>query len=487
VATVILPPYIVRAAVLVPGQPPLSAVAEEKPVVLSRFSLICVLCLLAAIVIVPQTRTTSRRRVRQPTPRPTKAAPTPAAEPTVEATPEATPPIEEQQVETLKINTNLVTVPVIATTIEGNYVPDLKKEEFTVIEDGQPQEIAFFAAVSAPFHVVLLIDTSASTEDKLGAIRRAATAFLDQLQSADRVKIISFDNEVKELIDFTSDRTALKNAIYKTEAGRGTKLYDAFELALDSIRPIQGRKAIVLFTDGVDLRSDNATFESSLRGLDEEGVIVYPIRYDTRAETERIARDTSEPALPTIDVIRKSPGGSTAPTFPSDEPNPVPNNRPKTGPFGLPTAADILRGRRQDPNDPLPDPNRLPPNGPTGRPDHDPREVGVPPTDTSRPSIHRTRSDDSIGMMLDSLYLKADSYLSDLATKSGGRVLRADTIESLPDAFARIAAELRTQYSIGYYPTNKTHDDQYRKIKVTTTRRNVVVRARPGYRPRRAS
>ena len=90
-------------------------------------------------------------------------------------------------------------------------------------------------------------------------------------------------------------------------------------------------------------------------------------------------------------------------------------------------------------------------------------------------------------MMLDSLYLKADSYLSDLATKSGGRVLRADTIESLPDAFARIAAELRTQYSIGYYPTNKTHDDQYRKIKVTTTRRNVVVRARPGYRPRRAS
>ena len=468
--------------------PPISAVKEEKPLVLSRFSLICALSLLTAIAIVPQTRTSSRHRARKPTVATTpKPAALPTPEPAAEPTAEPTPPEDEQQLETLKINTNLVTVPVIATTIEGSYIPDLKKEEFTVSEDGQQQEIAFFAAVSAPFHVVLLLDTSASTEDKLGAIRRAANTFVDQLQSADRVKVISFDNEIKELSDFTNDRAVLKNAIYKTEAGRGTKLYDAFELALESIRPIQGRKAIVLFTDGVDLRSDNATFESSLHGLDEEGVIVYPIRYDTRAETERIARNESGPELPTIDVIRRSPGGSTAPTFPSDEPNPVPSMTPKTGPFGLPTAADILRGRRQDPNEPLPDPNRLPPNGPTGRPDHDPGEVGVPPNDRSRPSSGRTRSDDSIGMRLDSLYLKADSYLGELATKSGGRILRADTIESLPDAFARIAAELRTQYSIGYYPTNKARDNQYRKIKVTTTRKNVVVRARPGYRSRMAT
>jgi VWFA-related protein len=84
--------------------------------------------------------------------------------------------------------------------------------------------------------------------------------------------------------------------------------------------------------------------------------------------------------------------------------------------------------------------------------------------------------------MLDSLYLKGDSYLMELANRSGGRLLRADTLASLPDAFARIAAELRTQYAIGYYPTNKTRDGQYRKIKVTSTRKNVVVRARPGYR-----
>ena len=84
--------------------------------------------------------------------------------------------------------------------------------------------------------------------------------------------------------------------------------------------------------------------------------------------------------------------------------------------------------------------------------------------------------------MLDQLHLVADGYLNELANKSGGRVLRADTLGSLPDAFARIAAELRTQYTIGYYPTNKARDGQYRKIEVTTTRKHVIVRARPGYR-----
>ena len=83
--------------------------------------------------------------------------------------------------------------------------------------------------------------------------------------------------------------------------------------------------------------------------------------------------------------------------------------------------------------------------------------------------------------MLDLAYATADQYLQTLSDKTGGRLLRADTLESIPDAFAQIAAELRTQYMLGYYPLNKEKDDRYRKIKVTTARKNVVVRARPGY------
>jgi VWFA-related protein len=84
--------------------------------------------------------------------------------------------------------------------------------------------------------------------------------------------------------------------------------------------------------------------------------------------------------------------------------------------------------------------------------------------------------------MLDLAYQKADSYLIALADKSGGRLLRADTLASLPDAFAQIAAELRTQYAIGYYPTNKDRNGTYRKIKVRNSRKGVKLRARPGYR-----
>ena len=396
-----------------------------------------------------------------------------------------------QDVDTIKIDTNLVTVPVIATDRTGTYVADLRQEEFSLTEDGVAQQIAFFGKISMPFHVVLMLDTSSSTQDKLPLIQKAASAFIDQLQPADRVKVISFDDRVRDLNEFTNNRETVRNAIYNTRSGEGTKVYDAIDLALNTIRRVQGRKAIVIFTDGMDWHSDSATFASTVRWLDEEGVVVYPIRYDTRATTERLAREqANEPAqLPTIGVIRQTPNGGTAPTFPSDDPTPGASSRPNTGPFGLPSAAEIMRRRREeeerrrqrnpDPNEPLPGtvepvPERRVPGVPGSRPET------IPGTTTSR-TTSRRGPDDSIGRMLDLAYATADSYLETLAEKTGGRLLRADTLASLPDAFAKIAAELRTQYLLGYYPANKERDERYRKIKVTATRKDVVIRARPGY------
>ena len=482
---------------------------------LLRICLICSICLAGAIAGVSLTRSGSQHGVRRTTPNtPPKANPTPRVtpepipSPTVEPTtdePKGDLKDEPQDVESLKTDTNLVTVPVIATTRDGIYIPDLRQEEFSIAEDGAQQQIAFFATVNAPFHVVLMLDVSASTEEKLGEIKRAAATFVEQLQSADRVKVISFDNELRELCDFTNDRTVLRNAIYRTKSGTGTRLYDAFELALASIRTIKGRKAIVLFSDGVDSYSADATFDGSLRGLDEEGAVVYPIRYETRAQTERIVRDAVEdpaPQLPTRDVIRRAPPGTTPPTFPGEDPDTVPTTgQPRTtGPLGLPTADEIMRGRRRRDTDRggYPSPDRLPPvggpngpNDPSRRPNEpsdrrDPRDPLPDPRDDrggTYPSGRRNpREGDSVDAMLDQLYLTADSFLLELANKSGGRLLRADTLGSLPDAFAKIAAELRTQYAIGYYPANKTRDGQYRRIKVTSTRKSVVVRARPGYR-----
>lgn len=453
---------------------------------LLRLCLICLVCIATGLSTVALGQ--AQRRPRVP-PKNLPARQEPKPQPSPEATPDETPGSEPREVETVKIDTNLVTVPVIATTPNGLYLPDLQQNEFSVSEDGVNQEVAFFATVSAPFHVVLMLDTSASTEEKLRSIQQAAVAFVHQLQPGDRVKVISFDSQVKELSDFTNSRSTLEAAIHRTTSGTSTKLYDAFELALSSIKTIQGRKAIVLFTDGVDWHSDEASFDSTLRWLDEEDVVVYPIRYETRAETERIAREQANdqsPQLPTLATISNPAPGTTPPTFPSDDPDSVPTSGQtrKTGPLGLPLPAEILRRRRsRDPQtDRLPPPDPFPPSTGSG----DPRDKLPAPPRTGRdprtsPPTGR-REDDAITVMLDQLYLKGDSYLTELANKSGGRVLRADTLASLPDAFAKIAAELRTQYAIGYYPTNKEHDGTYRKLKVTTTRKDVTLRARPGYR-----
>ena len=436
-----------------------------------RFVVICALTIAAANAVWAQSRGQRPRYPAQT--RPPASRPTP---PPVEDSNEVQDPQD-----VVKIDTNLVVVPVIAVNSDGIYVPDLSKTEFGIEEDKVKQEVSFFATVTEPFHVVLMLDTSASTREKLRAIRAAAISFVDQLQTGDKVKVISFDDQVRDHNEFTGDRALLRSAINRTEPGQGTKVYDAFELALNSIRSIQGRKAIVLFSDGVDWYSDNATFDGTLRNLEEEGVIVYPIRYETRAETERLARQQQDevmPELPTRGVINRPAPGTTAPTFPSDDQSTVPTGgqTKPSGPFGLPSASEILRRRRE------------------AERRRDERERGYPRTDGPASAESRypgergstapsTRNpDESIRAMLDLAYSKADSYLAALAEKSGGRLLRADTLASLPDAFAQIAAELRTQYAIGYYPTNKERNGTFRKIKVTSSRKGVKLRARPGYR-----
>ena len=468
-----------------------------------------------------QTQTAAPQRAASPTPTP--ATPKPAATPTPQE--EGAGEVSEEELndsEVERVETDLVTVPVVVSDRNNRYVPDLRQEEFEVFENGFRQQLTFFASASAPFNVVLMLDTSASTQEKIGLIRQAAVAFCEQLQAGDRVKVVSFDDKVRSLSDFTNDRAALPAAVGRAQPGRGTKLYDAMSYALGSLRRVEGRKAVVIFTDGVDWHSDRAEYDDTLRALEESGVIVYPIRYDTRAETEQLARRQAREGqrveLPTVLGGGGTTGGPSRPTTPTTLP----------GGEGIPLPDDINSGRRPTGRGPRGSTPTTVPGGqipfPTGtggapggivierdredirrdRRDPDARRPGEPwpdERDTDRSAGARypgqrrgdasrtTRDieydDDSISRMLDLAYKKADSYLEDLAVKSGGALHRADTLASLPDAFARIAAELRTQYSLGYYPTNRMRDGRYRKIQVRTTRKNVSLRARPGYRARR--
>ncbi|MBS1806691.1 MAG: VWA domain-containing protein [Acidobacteria bacterium] len=388
--------------------------------------------------------------------------------------------------ETLKIDTSLVTFTVIVSDRSDVYLPDLKKEEFQLYEDGIQQELAFFTAVQEPFNVVLMLDTSGSTKEKLEQIQRAATTFVNQLQPADRIKIISFDDEVRDWGNFTNNRAELKKAIADMVPGKGTKLYDAMRLALNNLARIKGRKAIVLFSDGVDWKSLDTRFDDNIRMVEEAGIIVYPIRYDTRWETEALVRQQQAQGGSVVlsDVIKSPPLGTTPTTVPGE--TRVPSGGSSGGVLDrIRSNPPIITGRNRYPDDRYPD-NRYPDNrypdnripDASGRLPRDYPDARYPDSSSSR----RSSRNDGIGAMLDNLYKTADQYLNELAVKSGGKLHRADTLDSLPETFAQIANELRNQYSLGYYPTNPSRAGKYRKIQIKVSRKNAVVRARPGYR-----
>ena len=164
-------------------------------------------------------------------------------------------PITLDENGTIKMDTSLVSIPVSVLDRDGKFVPSLKKRDFRLYEDGVEQEIESFNSVETPFHVVLVLDTSNSTMFKLEDIQNAAFAFVKQLRRDDQVMVVSFDSKVRFHSEFTNDYDELRQAIYETRTGGSTKLYEAVDKVVDRLEPIQGRKAIVRFTDGVDTAS----------------------------------------------------------------------------------------------------------------------------------------------------------------------------------------------------------------------------------------
>jgi Ca-activated chloride channel family protein len=189
---------------------------------------------------------------------------------------------EEIEGDTVRIDTSLVVVPVSVMDHYGKYVPNLRRQDFHIFDEGVEQRIAYFATVDKPFTVVLVIDTSGSTHFRLDEIQNAAIGFVNQLKADDRVMVMSFDDQIKVLTEPTNDREALIHAIRRTRTGGGTRLYDAVETVIkQKLSQILGRKAIVLFTDGVDTTSRHATYSSTLREAQESDGAVYTVNYDT--------------------------------------------------------------------------------------------------------------------------------------------------------------------------------------------------------------
>src|SRR5205085_6428317 len=183
----------------------------------------------------------------------------------------------------VKLRATLVNVPVIVSDREGRYVGGLRAGDFTLYNDHIQQPVAVFEATEEPLNVALLLDTSLSARDVLGDIKDAALSFIKRLRPQDRALVVSFDYEIHLLSRLTADRRALEQAVKGARIGdyAGTVLRDALvRVTNESLRQVQGRKAIVLLTDGKD-HGSVVEEDESLEAAQESGAMIYTIFYRT--------------------------------------------------------------------------------------------------------------------------------------------------------------------------------------------------------------
>jgi len=346
-----------------------------------------------------------------------------------------TPPAEEvDEGDVVRVETQLVSVPAVVTNTAGRPVPGLRAENFLLFENGQQQKIANFATTEAPFEIALLLDTSGSTRVDVGLIRQAANAFIDALRPGDRVAIVGFNTarqgqtvaaKVEVLATLTDDRKLLRTAIENLGSSNGTPFYDALARIADDVfrdaprEEVRGRRAVVALTDGVDSTSES-DFQTVRSKLARAGIASYFIQVNTEDFVEdRLLKDCEDDGRMTL------------------------------------SAKQLQRYRqvffpRAKPEDYV-----------------DFCAMGQ----FERMQISRD------------LYNLARREMDELAKASGGRNFLAASLQDARAAFARVATEIGTQYSLGYYPTNKARDGKFRTIHVEVqgAPEKAQVRAREGY------
>jgi Ca-activated chloride channel family protein len=334
----------------------------------------------------------------------------------------------------VRVDTQLVSVPAIVTNSLGRPIGGLHQNNFIIYEDGKPQTIANFGTTEAPFEIALLLDTSGSTRADVELIRQAANAFVTALRSGDRVAIVAFRDRpagnsnlaaVDVLSGLTDDRKSLRLAIQNLGSSNGTPFYDALGKIADEIfrepprEEVRGRRAVVALTDGVDSTS-TSDYDSVRNRLSRAGVACYFIEVNTEDFVEdRLLKDCQDDGKLTLSAQQLE----------------------RYQRIFLP------KGNRDDYADFC--------------------QLGQ----FQRMQISRD------------LYNLARHEMNELSRVTGARNFVAADLQDARSAFGRVAADIGTQYSLGYYPTNKTRDGKFRSIKVEVrglTEKNDV-RAREGY------
>jgi Ca-activated chloride channel family protein len=208
--------------------------------------------------------------------KPTLAVPPATQQPATEDEPE----FDENDV--VRVSTSLITVPAEVMDRSGRYIGNLRKDDFRIYENGVEQDLAYFTPVEQPFTVALLLDVSGSTQSQLQSIRNAANTFIKGLRPNDRLLLVSFDGKINVLTEAVTLNDLRKMKLRLDAVNDGTLLYDAMGFVLNQrLAGIKGRKAIVVFTDGVDGGSKKGSYKQNIRDAEEANVVIYTVQYNT--------------------------------------------------------------------------------------------------------------------------------------------------------------------------------------------------------------
>ena len=320
---------------------------------------------------------------------------------------------------TQKGDKQLVNVPVTVSDRDGRYIPGLKKEDFTLYENGVEQKIAFFATYDEPINVALLIDTSESTRNTLTEIKDAAEDFIELLNPNDRCLIATFDAQLNVLAPLTSNLSTMKESLAKvrTAEREGSVLLNAVrQVAEKSFAGVSGRKVIVVLSDGKDFGS-SLTRNELLSELEESDVSIYSIFYQTGMGFSKIAI---------------SPNGTIKEAKEDKKPKEKKPKKKKKGySILIPGRGDIYTQEEIKLSEKLAD-------------------------------------------------IQAVNVLQQMSDTTAGRFYLSDA-PNLKGTFKRIAGELRQQYRIGYY-TKDAENAAVHDISVKVGRPEAVVRARGKFR-----
>jgi Ca-activated chloride channel family protein len=244
--------------------------------------------LVSALLLILPIASASDQATTPQSPGPAAAPPPqPATPPPAAQQPPGAPPAGEGQPgqprPSFRSGVDIVSLNVSVTDGTRNYVTDLNREDFVVFEDGVKQDLTFFTKAQLPVALSLLIDTSASMEDKLPIAQEAAIGFAKRMRADDMTQVIDFDSRVTILQQFTSDKTALEGAIRQTVPNGSTSLHNAIYISLKELKKVRvksvdevRRQAIVVLSDGEDT-SSLVPFEEVLELAKRSEVVIYTI------------------------------------------------------------------------------------------------------------------------------------------------------------------------------------------------------------------